>query len=186
MKINKKFLVVSVGIIAVIFLVSLLSGCQSRVSDSGLDLKSVGKNIDNNIYVLNVTMLGTMVSSRNITAQGTGRQYSDIYGYENLRLWQDGKGMVEVRINSITPSLSYIKPESTIVLKTTDLKIMAISPGYSFEVKCRNDYEPVAALQNNEMISSRHDTYELDYCRMTNPEIKWVGEAELEPTKTAP
>lgn len=187
MKNNRNILLVSVGIILVV-LVSLLSGCQSRVSDSGLSLKSVGKNIDNNIYVLNVTMLGTMISSKDTTAQGTGRQYSDIYGYENMRLWQDGKGMVEVRINSISPSLNYIKPQSTIVLKTTDLKIMAISPGYSFEVKCRNDYEPVAALQNNEMINSRHDTYELDYCRMTNPEIIWVGEGEagLEPTISTP
>lgn len=183
MKNNRFFLLVSVGIIAVI-LGSLLTGCQTRVSDSGLSLKSVGKNIDNNIYVLNVTMLGTMISSKDTTAQGSGRQYSDIYGYENMRLWQDGKGMVEVRINSISPSLSYIKPQSSIVLKTTDLKIMAISPGYSFEVKCRNDYEPVAALQNNEMISSQHDTHELDYCRMTNPEIKWVGLTD--PTETAP
>lgn len=176
----KKSKIIAVTGILILIAILNLSACQTRVSDSGLSLKSVGTNIDNNIYVLNVTMLGNVISSKDTNALGTGRQYSDIYGYENMRLWQDGKGMVQVRVNSISPSLKYIKPESTIVLKTTDLKVMAVSPGYSFEVKCRNDYEPVAALQNNEMSNSQYDTHELDFCRMTDPVIKWVGE----PTQT--
>ncbi len=149
----------------------LMSACSTRTSDSGYSIKTVGKRIDSNIYVLNVTMLGDPMSNKNIGGEGVSRQFSDIYGYGNSRLWQDGKGLVSVHVNSISPALEYIKPDVDIILKTTDLKIMAIDPGYSFEVKCRNDYEPVASLQDNELTNDRYDTYELDYCRMTNPNI---------------
>ncbi len=158
-------------LLCVVLLAGLFSSCSTRTSDSGFNLKTVGNHIDSNIYILNVTMLGEPESNKNIGGEGVSRQFSDIYGYGNSRLWQDGKGMVSVHVNSISPNLSYVKPNSDIVLKTTDLKIMAIDPGYSFEVKCRNDYEPVAALQDNELSSDRYDTYELDYCRMSNPEI---------------
>ncbi|MBQ6520672.1 MAG: hypothetical protein IJI14_18345 [Anaerolineaceae bacterium] len=154
----------------------LLSACSTRTSDSGYSLKTVGKRIDSNIYILNVTMLGEAKSNKNIGGEGVARQYSDIYGFGNSRLWQDGKGLVSVHVNSVSPSLDYVKPGTDIVLKTTDLKIMAIESGYSFEVRCRNDYEPVASLQDNEISNERYDTYELDYCRMTNPQIQYTGE----------
>ena len=152
------------------------AGCTTRTSDSGYSLKTVGNKIDSNIYVLNVTMLGEAKSNKNLGGEGVQRQYSDIYGFGNSRLWQDGKGLVSVHVNSISPSLNYIKPGTDVVLKTTDLKIMAIDPGYNFEVRCRNDYEPVASLQNNEITNDRYDTYELDYCRMTNPLIEFTSE----------
>ncbi len=157
-------------------LLAVLTACTTRTSDSGFSQKSLGKKIDSNIYILNVTMLGDPISNKNIGGEGVSRQYSDIYGFGNSRLWQDGKGLVSVHVNSITPALDYIKPDMDIVLKTTDLKIMAIDAGYSFEVKCRSDYEPVASLQNNEYTTERYDTYELDYCRMSNPKIEYTGE----------
>ena len=163
-------------ILMVLAFLMVLTACSTRTSDSGYSLKTVGKRIDSNIYVLNVTMLGDPVSNKNIGGEGVARQYSDIYGFENTRLWQDGKGMISVHVNSISPSLDYLKPDTDIVLKTTDLKIMAIDPGYTFEVKCRNEYEPVASLQDNELTSERYDTYELDFCRMTNPQISYTGE----------
>ena len=113
------------------------SACTTRTSDSGYSLKTVGNRIDSNIYVLNVTMLGEPKSNKNLGGEGVQRQYSDIYGFGNSRLWQDGKGLVSVHVNSVSPSLNYLKPGSDIVLKTTDLKIMAIEPGYTFEVRCR-------------------------------------------------
>ena len=160
---------------AVVILLTL-PACTTRTSDSGYSLKTVGSKIDSNIYVLNVTMLGEPKSNKNLGGEGVQRQYSDIYGFGNSRIWQEGKGLVSVHVNSISPNLSYLKPDTDIVLKTTDLKIMAIEPGYSFEVRCRNEYEPVASLQNNEITSERYDTYELDYCRMTNPKIEYTGE----------
>ncbi len=165
---NKRIICIT---IVLFVLAAILTACQTRISDSGYSLKSVGTNIDSNIYVLDVTMLGDPISNKNTSGEGTGRQYSDIYGYGNMRIWQEGKGLVSVHVNSISPKLDYIEPNMDIVLKTTDLKIMAITEGYRFEVKCRNDYEPVASLQDNEMSSARYDTYELDFCRMTNPEI---------------
>lgn len=161
--------------VILIFAVLVMSACSTRTSDSGYSLKTVGKRIDSNIYVLNVTMLGDPKSNKNIGGEGVARQYSDIYGFGNSRLWQDGKGLVAVRVNSVSPALDYVQPGMDIVLKTTDLKIMAIEDGYSFEVRCRNDYEPVASLQDNEMTNDRYDTYELDYCRMTNPRITFEG-----------
>ena len=158
------------------FAVLMATGCSTRTSDSGYSQKTLGKKIDSNIYVLNVTMIGDPVSNKNLGGEGVARQYSDIYGFGNSRLWQDGKGLVSVHVNSISPSLDYVKPGTDIVLKTTDLKVMAIEAGYSFEVKCRNDYEPVASLQNNEYTTERYDTFELDYCRMTNPQIEYTGE----------
>lgn len=171
MKKNKLYVIFGILILAVL----VLSACSTRTSDSGYSLKTVGKRIDSNIYVLNVTMLGDPKSNKNIGGEGVARQYSDIYGFGNSRLWQDGKGLVAVRVNSVSPSLDYVQPGMDIVLKTTDLKIMAIEDGYSFEVRCRNDYEPVASLQDNEMTNDRYDTYELDYCRMTNPRITFEG-----------
>lgn len=168
---NKLFVIFGILILAVL----VLSACSTRTSDSGYSLKTVGKRIDSNIYVLNVTMLGDPKSNKNIGGEGVARQYSDIYGFGNSRLWQDGKGLVAVRVNSVSPALDYVQPGMDIVLKTTDLKIMAIEDGYSFEVRCRNDYEPVASLQDNEMTNDRYDTYELDYCRMTNPRITFEG-----------
>ncbi len=162
--------------LAVLLLLVAFSGCSTRTSDSGYSLKTVGKRIDSNIYILNVTMLGDPVSNKNLGGEGVSRQYSDLYGWGNSRIWQDGKGLVSVHVNSVSPALDYVKPGTDIVLKTTDLKIMAISEGYSFEVRCRNDYEPVAALQDNEISNDRYDTYELDYCRMTNPIIVSPGE----------
>lgn len=168
---NKTILILFCGL-----LLLALTACSTRTSDSGFTQKTVGKHIDSNIYVLNVTMLGDPVSNKNIGGEGVSRQYSDIYGFGNSRLWQDGKGMISVHVNSVTPSLDYLKAGMDIVLKTTDLKIMAIDPGYSFEVRCRSDYEPVASLQDNEIVNDRYDTYELDYCRMTNPQIIYNGE----------
>lgn len=162
--------------ILLILICVLFSACSTRTSDSGYSLKTVGKKIDSNIYILNVTMLGEPTSNKNLGGEGVSRQYSDIYGFGSSRLWQDGKGMVSVHVNSISPSLDYMKAGMDVVLKTTDLKIMAIDPGYSFEVRCRSDYEPVAALQDNEITNDRYDTYELDYCRMANPQIVYVGE----------
>ena len=159
-----------------ILMLFAFAACSTRTSDSGYSLKTVGKKIDSNIYVLNVTMLGEPKSNKNVGGEGIARQYSDIYGFGNSRLWQDGKGLVSVHVNSVSPSLDYLKTGSDIVLKTTDLKIMAIEPGYSFEVRCRNDYEPVASLQDNEISNDRYDTFELDYCRMTNPLIQFTGE----------
>ena len=164
------------AILLILALMLVLTACSTRTSDSGYSLKTVGKRIDSNIYVLNVTMLGDPISNKNIGGEGVSRQYSDIYGFGNTRIWQDGKGMISVHVNSVSPSLDYLKPGMDIVLKTTDLKIMAVDPGYSFEVKCRNDYEPVASLQDNELTTERYDTYELDYCRMTNPQITYAGE----------
>ena len=163
-------------ILLIVVLAMVLTACSTRTSDSGYSLKTVGKRIDSNIYILNVTMLGDPVSNKNIGGEGVARQYSDIYGFGNSRIWQDGKGMISVHVNSVSPSLDYLKPGMDIVLKTTDLKIMAVDPGYSFEIKCRNDYEPVASLQDNELTTERYDTYELDYCRMTNPQITPAGE----------
>ena len=163
-------------IIGVCLCAVVVGACTTRTSDSGYSLKTIGNKIDSNIYVLNVTMLGEPESNKNLGGEGVARQYSDIYGFGNSRLWQDGKGMISVHVNSISPSLDYVKPNTDVVLKTTDLKIMAIDPGYSFEVRCRNDYEPVASLQNNEVTSERYDTWELDYCRMTNPLIKYTGD----------
>lgn len=162
----------------IILMALLVAGCQTRISDSGFSQKTVGKNIDSTIYILNVTMLGEVTSNKDLSAQGTGRQYSDIYGYDNMRLWQDGKGLISVHVNSISPSLNYIKPNTDIILKTTDLKIMAITAGYQFEVKCRSDYEPVASLEDNEMTTDRYTTYELDFCRMTTPEITFDSDYE--------
>ena len=169
---NRKFLI----LLFLFVCLYTISACTTRTSDSGYNLKTVGNRIDSNIYILNVTMLGEAKSNKNLGGEGVQRQYSDIYGVGNSRIWHDGKGLVSVHVNSVSPSLNYLKPGTDIVLKTTDLKIMAIEPGYSFEVRCRNDYEPVAALQNNEMTNDRYDTYELDYCRMTNPQIEYTGE----------
>lgn len=166
----------NIVLLVIVLSAVLIAGCATRTSDSGMTLKTVGKSEDSNIYVLDVTMIGEPASNQTMGGEGSGRQYSDIYGTGDMRIWQEGKGLVSVHVNSISPNLNYIKPGMDIVLKTTDLKIMSVMDGYSFQVKCRNDYEPVAALVDNELVTDRYDTYELDYCRMTNPEIIYVGD----------
>ena len=61
--------------------IMMLGACSTRTSDSGFTQKTVGRRIDSNIYVLNVTMLADPFSNKNIGGEGVSRQYSDIYGF---------------------------------------------------------------------------------------------------------
>ena len=52
--------------LAAVLVILILSACSTRTSDSGFSVKTVGKRIDSNIYILNVTMLGDPKSNKNI------------------------------------------------------------------------------------------------------------------------
>ena len=58
--------------IITIFLI-MLTACSTRTSDSGYSVKTVGKRIDSNIYILNVTMLGEPKSNKNFGGEGVSR-----------------------------------------------------------------------------------------------------------------
>ena len=80
-------------------------------------------------------MLGEAKSNKNLGGEGVQRQYSDIYGFGNSRIWQDGKGLVSVHVNSVSPSLNYLKPGTDIVLKTAIFLLsMALKLQYVYQV----------------------------------------------------
>ena len=62
---------------------------------------------------------------------------------------------------------------SEVILKTTDTKVTAISDGDLVTFKCRQQYEAVAAAREGQPFNAATDgTWELDYCRMAEPEFE--------------
>lgn len=82
-----------------------------------------------------------------------------------------GKGFVRLRI---TKSDSDIAPVGELtILKTADTKVTALLPGDVVTLKCRKQYENVAAVKEGQKFKAEEaGTYELDYCRLSNPVVQ--------------
>lgn len=122
-------------------------------------------------YTVNITVAENVVS--NTTIQGSG----NIFGYGgfvsgNMRIWQEGKGLLPVRVNSIAPEINLPGMDlsgKTIVIKTSDLKAMGLPNGATTTIICNLDTEVLSPVTNGQKLTTDRLTYELDACRMTTP-----------------
>lgn len=83
-----------------------------------------------------------------------------------------GKGFVRLQVESATPDTELAAPGDITLLKTTDLKAVALLPGDYVTFVCRAQYEAVAAVISGEDFDQgAAGTWELDYCRLKSPVI---------------
>lgn len=161
-----------------IVLVLLLSACSAPVpadltKSDNTAAKSDGNNYyDPNLYTLTVQIGGEIKEHTEVHAQGSSYNYNGIGG-GSFSVWQDGKGMVPVKIISMEPVSPVVSVGDTIILKTEDLKFAALQPGWTTQVKCRMDYEPLTKLNvPYEVVDAElTQTWELDLCRMVTPKF---------------
>jgi hypothetical protein len=165
--------------IFIILLSFLLFGCDIAprpVSDSDQSYIATAKiPVDDNVYNLS----GTIVSDVNSYSYQVGQSYVSGYGTQyggfvsgSGSLWAEGKGFVRIKLESISPSNDLAQAGDTIVVKTTDQKIRALLPGDYVKLKCRAQYENLAAVRNNSTFDETLlETWEFDYCRMSSVKI---------------
>jgi len=131
--------------------------------------------VDDNVYNIS----GIIVSDVDSFSYQMGE--SHIYGYGSQyggfvsgsgAVWNEGKGFVRLQIDSISPPTDLAKVGDTVILKTSDQKIRAILPGDYVKLKCRAQYENLAAVRNNSSFDQQLlETWEFDYCRMSSVKI---------------
>lgn len=82
-----------------------------------------------------------------------------------------GKGFIRVLVEE---SNSHLAPVGTVaILKSSDTKASILGHGDRVTFKCRAQYEAVAAVLDNEKFDREAlQTWELDYCRMVNPNVE--------------
>lgn len=92
------------------------------------------------------------------------------YGSVSGRYWEDGKGILRGTLESVKPTVDFARNGDTIVIKTTDRKVMGLVPGDTVVFACIADFEPVCAI--NESSTSKVgkcvDIWEFDYCRIVD------------------
>ena len=129
--------------------------------------------VDDGVYRIKGKVVGDVNSlTRQIqAARGSlaGSQYfvsGSFYGPE-----MGGKGFIRLHVQE---SDSYLAPVGTVVIvKSTDTKGIALLPGDVVTLKCRHQYEAVAAVRNKETFDEvKLETWELDYCRLVTPVIQ--------------
>jgi hypothetical protein len=138
---------------------------------------------DPNVYTLQVLVGGESQGHTELRGQGSAFSYGGI-GSGSFALWQEGKGLLPVKILSMEPQSTIVHVGDLVIIKTEDLKLARVEPGWVVEIKCRMDYEPLANLNvTNEVTSAETtQTWELDVCRMVTPrfEVNQVVAPETE------
>ena len=160
-----------------ILVLSVLTACMSEnvqpapVSDSAQQYSGGQIPVDDNVYLIVGEVVGDIGSLTQTSAQSTYKQY-DTYATGSYWMTQSGKGFVRVKVSSCSPPADEARPEDVVILKTTDSKVIALLPGDRVTLKCRRQYEALAAVRERETFSaSKMQTWEIDYCRMVTPVI---------------
>lgn len=168
-----------VGVAAIalfaIVLVSCTAGIVAPTSDSDFSY-AAGSSIpiDNNFY----TVAGTVVAdvADRTTGQEKGHITGSAIGAGNFTSMQGtyfpGDVFVRLSVELVNPSTELAPQGNVVLLKTTDLKAVALLPGDYVTFVCRAQYEAVAATNNAEAFDAdKAGTWELDYCRLNSPVI---------------
>jgi hypothetical protein len=125
--------------------------------------------VDTQVYKVTVTVNDEIVSNTQINASGSSYNFNG-YGSGHFRMWQEGKGMLPVVVKSVSPAVPGMElNNATIILKTSDLKAMALPSGATTVFVCNLDTEVLSPVQNAQVLTTDRLTYELDDCRMVSP-----------------
>ena len=139
-------------------------------NDKGWSSKSC-VDINTQVYSITVKVMDEMVNHTETNASGSAFAYGGGYASASWRMWQDGKGILPVVIMEISPEFHGILAGDYILLKTSDLKAMALPNGSTTKFICNQDVEVLSPVENLQVLTSDRLTYELDNCRMTSPKF---------------
>jgi len=175
---TKKFLVLCILAVILMSACAPVNQAPPPQSDSDENFNYGAEiPIDDNIYTLEVMINSEMnslteqLSQSSLSGYSTG-SFGYVSGYGNS--WQEGKGFIRVKVVSINPYSEYVAMGDNVIIKTTDTKMRALIPNDIVMIKCRMQYESVAAVRQNEVFDNakEYETWELDYCRMITPQLE--------------
>lgn len=153
--------------------------CQVPESDNGLRwARNSCVKVNTAVYEVEVEIVGEIASNSTVNGAGGGSGFAaggSGFMSSSWRIWQEGKGVLPVRVISITPVFEGVESGMTVLLKTSDLKAMALPVGAMARFKCNQDIEAVSPNENFQVLATERLTYELDDCRMTTPEFALPG-----------
>jgi len=185
-KLQKAF----VSIIAASVLVTVVTACEASNeapqadSDSQQQYNEDGRiPVDDNVYVITGTVQAPIDSlERQVEpAEGGISGFVGAGGPGFVSGWYSGpefqgKGFLRLLVSSTVPSTSYAVPGRVAILKTSDTKARVLEAGDEVTLKCRLQYEAVAAVRENEDFDqAKVETWEIDYCRLATPVITTDG-----------
>ena len=153
----------------------LLAACQrspAPESNNGLSYAWLTTiPVDTAVYTITGTVAAETESLVRQTApaqvqsySAEGVSYSTYYGPQ-----LNGKGMVRLTVASSDAELAPVG--STVILKLDDTKGILLQPGDQITLKCRAQFEAIAAVTNRQAFDPAAGTWELDYCRLATPVV---------------
>jgi len=151
----------------------LLAGCQwSPAPESSSGFRYAWLTtipVDERVYTLTGTVAAEVKSlvrqtapSQAQTYNAEGMSYGTYYGPQ-----LNGKGMVRLSVAASDAELAPVG--STVILKLDDTKGILLLPGDQITLKCRAQFEAIAAVTKQQTFDQTAGTWELDYCRLASP-----------------
>lgn len=167
-----------------LILILFVVGCQrAPAPDSSSGLSYAWRTtipVDTNVYTISGTVDTDVDSlirqSRPAQAQSysaEGVSYTAVSGAE-----VSGKGMVRLVVAQSDAALAPVG--STVILKLDDTKGVMLLPGDQVTLKCRAQFEAIAAVMQRQAFDENAGTWELDYCRLATPVVELSDEARQE------
>jgi len=154
----------------------LLSACQrapAPESSSGLNYAwRTTIPVDTNVYTIRGKVDNDVESLLRQTQVAQAQTYSaEGVSYGNFSGPEiSGKGMVRLVVAASDSELAPV--DSTVILKLDDTKGVMLQPGDSVTLKCRAQFEAIAAVVNRQSFDEAAGTWELDYCRLASPVVE--------------
>ena len=139
-------------------------GCTStQTTDQGIVVDS---KYDSNLYTVTLEA-DDLTNHENFNLSGSMSMVSG-FGAGSVSAWTEGKGILRGRLLDISPDLVGFSVGSTIIVKTTDLKVKMVKDDDVIVLKCVADYEPVISQNQDKTVAQQYELWELDYCRLVN------------------
>jgi hypothetical protein len=120
------------------------------------------------VYTIEVKVADEIVNHTELNGTGSAVAING-YGSASMRIWQDGKGLLPVKLLSISPAYVGLEPGVFLILKTSDLKAMALPAQSTTKFVCNLDTEVLSPVEDRQLLTTDRITYELDNCRMILP-----------------
>lgn len=172
----RKFIGLLLALIVVTFAATgcLGDGPSNPAPDSDSQQAYDGGNIPTDLSVY--TIVGKVnADTKSLTRQVSpgGGSVFGVNGFVSGSFFgpvESGKGFVRLTVVSANPSTDLAPVGKVVVLKMTDTKGTVLTAGDEVTLKCRRQYEAVAAVQDNQKFDADADaTWELDFCRLATP-----------------
>lgn len=131
-------------------------------------------DVSKQVYSITVQVADEIVNHTETNASGSGSGFvSGGVGFasSSWRMWQDGKGILPTKVIAMSPEFQGVAVGDYILLKTSDLKAMALPNGAQAQFICNQDVEILSPVENGQVLTTDRLTYELDDCRMVSPEF---------------